>query len=54
MLDYAREFPEAPFGGDDISETSVGLVNATLDGESHRLAALCRRVDEGAPKDFTF
>lgn len=33
MLDYAREFPEASFVGYDISETSVGLVNATVDAE---------------------
>src|SRR5215831_5731790 len=33
MLDYAREFPETTFVGYDISETSVGLVNQTLDGE---------------------
>ena len=33
MLDYAREFPETSFIGYDISETSVGLVNKTLDAE---------------------
>ena len=33
MLDYAREFPETSFTGYDISETSVGLVNETLDAE---------------------
>ena len=33
MLDYAREFPETTFVGYDISETSVGLVNQTLDAE---------------------
>jgi len=33
MLDYAREFPKTTFVGYDISETSVGLVNQTLDGE---------------------
>jgi SAM-dependent methyltransferase len=34
MLDYAREFPETTFIGYDLSETSVGLVNQTLDQES--------------------
>lgn len=34
MLDYAREFPDTTFVGYDISETSVGLVNETLDAES--------------------
>jgi len=34
MLDYAREFPETTFVGYDISETSVGLVNDTLQQES--------------------
>jgi SAM-dependent methyltransferase len=33
MLDYAREFPKTSFVGYDISETSVGLVNQTLDAE---------------------
>jgi SAM-dependent methyltransferase len=33
MLDYAREFPETSFVGYDISETSVGIVNQTLDHE---------------------
>jgi len=33
MLDYAREFPETSFVGYDISQTSVGLVNQTLDTE---------------------
>jgi SAM-dependent methyltransferase len=33
MLDYAREFPQTSFVGYDISETSVGLVNTTLDAE---------------------
>jgi SAM-dependent methyltransferase len=33
MLDYAREFPQTSFTGYDISPTSVGLVNATLDAE---------------------
>jgi SAM-dependent methyltransferase len=33
MLDYAREFPETSFIGYDISETSVGLANKTLDAE---------------------
>ncbi|MGO8957963.1 MAG: class I SAM-dependent methyltransferase [Streptosporangiaceae bacterium] len=34
MLDYAREFPETSFVGLDLSETSVGMVNQTLDGEA--------------------
>ena len=34
MLDYAREFPETSFIGLDLSETSVGMVNQTLDQES--------------------
>jgi SAM-dependent methyltransferase len=38
MLDYAREFPETSFTGYDISETSVGLVNQTLDAEGVRNA----------------
>jgi SAM-dependent methyltransferase len=33
MLDYAREFPQTSFIGYDLSPTSVGLVNATLDTE---------------------
>jgi SAM-dependent methyltransferase len=33
MLDYAREFPGTSFTGYDISETSVGIVNKTLDDE---------------------
>jgi len=33
MLDYAREFPQTSFVGYDLSETSVGLVNETLDAE---------------------
>jgi SAM-dependent methyltransferase len=33
MLDYAKEFPEAKFIGYDLSATSVGLVNKTLDAE---------------------
>jgi len=38
MLDYAREFPETSFVGYDISQTSVGLVNQTLDTEQVRNA----------------
>jgi SAM-dependent methyltransferase len=34
MLDYAKEFPEAKFIGYDLSATSVGLVNKTLDAEN--------------------
>jgi SAM-dependent methyltransferase len=34
MLDYAREFPETTFVGYDLSGTSVGMVNETLDQEA--------------------
>lgn len=34
MLDYAREFPESTFVGFDLSETSVALVNQTMEQES--------------------
>jgi SAM-dependent methyltransferase len=34
MLDYAREFPETTFVGYDLSPTSVGMVNETLDQEA--------------------
>ena len=34
MLDYAREFPETTFVGYDLSETSVALVNETLEKEA--------------------
>lgn len=34
MLDYAREFPGTTFVGYDLSETSVGLVNQTMQQES--------------------